>query len=191
MNPFRLKIEELADRAKSHHDRERGDTLESVDFVGELIRLNASGYLGLDTRQLAKRVGLTPDQFLKRAQAARVLRRFPAFRVLLAEGQTSLSNLRLIAPRLTEANRAYFLENVRGRSARQVARLVKGIDPSGRTLISKDKRQLDALLDRAFEIARTRGRPLSRNTLLKEALQHWLAEWEVSEREAAVAESVS
>lgn len=178
MNPFRQKIEELADQAKNLHERERETSLESHDLVAELLRRNAGGYLFLDTPTLAKRIGLSPDQFMKRSQAAKVVQRFPAFRELLESGQTTVSNLRLIAPRVTEANARYFLEAIRGKSARQVARLVKGIDVDGRSLMSKDRRQADALTDRALEVARSRGRLLTRDALVREALEHWLLEWD-------------
>ncbi len=178
MNPFRQNVDKLVDQAKSLHAREREITLESVDIVGELLRRNASGYLLLSSEDLARRIGLTPNQFWKRTQVARLLERFPAFREQVVKSETSITNLTIVAPRLTPANFRIFFDGIRGKSGRQVRELVGKVDFAGYSLQSCTQRDVDELVDRAMKAASCRGRTLSRDALLKEALGFWLEEWE-------------
>ncbi len=178
MNPFRQKVDELVNKAKQLHDHERETSLESVEVVGELLRRNASGYLLISTEDLARRIGLTPNQFWKRAQAARVLERFPAFREQVAQGDTSVTSLAFVAPRITDANSLIFLKEVRGKSSRQVRELVGKVDFAGNSLPTGARRKLDNSLNRALDVAASRGRCLTRDALLSEALGMWLDEWE-------------
>ncbi len=178
MNPFRQKIDELVNKAKHLHDHERETSLESVELVGELLRRNAPGYLLVSTEDLARRVGLTPNQFWKRAQAARVLERFPAFREQVVQGDTSVTSLAFVAPRITEANSRVFLKEIRGKSSRQVQEIVGKVDFSGRSLLTGARRQVDDSLTRAMDVAASCGRRLTRDALLSEALGMWLDEWE-------------
>ncbi len=177
MNPFRQEVERLVDQARLLHARERDISLESVELVGELLRSNASGYLWLSSEGLARRIGLTSNQFWKRAQAARVLERFPAFREQVANGETSITTLTLIAPRLTEANAPIYLDGIRGKTGSEVRELVGKLDIARRSLHTISRQEIDAMVDRALKAAHSRGRPLSRDALLKEALNLWLDEW--------------
>src|ERR1043165_3552368 len=104
MPDFLKNAEELADKARDLHRREKRITLESVDIIGEMDRRNVGGYLLLNTGALAKRVELSEDQFLKRRQAARVLWEYPQFRSLVEAGEISISSLAVIAARVTPAN---------------------------------------------------------------------------------------
>ncbi len=178
MNPFRHYVDKLVNQAKLLHAREREISLESVDIVGELLRRNAAGCLWLSSEDLGRRIGLTPNQFWKRTQAARLLDRFPAFREQVVSGETSITALTIIAPRITCANARIFLEGIRGKSGREVRELVGKVDFAGNSLQSRTRRDVDELIDRAMKAADCRGRTLTRDALLKEALGFWLEEWE-------------
>lgn len=167
MNPFRQRVEDLADRARELHIKEHSISLESVDLVGALEKYNASGYLMLGCEDLAKRIGLTKNQFWKRAQVARLLRYFPAFRDLVTSGSTTVSNLALVAPHVSQATAARFLAELPGKSQHQVSLLLSG-----------QRAQETSALDRALAVANLRGRRLTKSELIAEALNMWLNEWE-------------
>ncbi len=178
MNPFRKHVEELVEKAVKIHTREASISLDSVDIVGELERRNAGGYLLLDTKALARRIGLSPSQFWKRAQAARTLRRFPALRELAMNGRTSVSNIGLIAPKVTPANLKIILAELPGKSGREVKEFLTEISFAGRLPTAGTKGQEKDLLSHALAAAATRGRPASKRQLLNEALTLWLDEWD-------------
>ncbi len=95
-------------------------------------------------------------------------------------GETSITTLTIIAPRITGANARIFLEGIRGKSGREVRELVGKVDFAGNSLQSRTRRDVDELIDRAMKAADFRGRTLTRDALLKEALDFWLDEWEDS-----------
>lgn len=156
MNPFRQKIDQLVESAKAHHACERDASLASVDLVRALLRANAACYLVVSSEELAKRIGLSPNQFWKRA---------------------TVTNLALVAPRLTPANAKYFLERMRYKRVGEVKKLVGRVAPDGTSLISKPRRTLEDQIDQALKIATSRGRSLTRDNLLSEAIGYWLDEW--------------
>ena len=176
MNPFKQRVIELADKAKELHTREKTISLESVDLVGELQKRNASGYLMLMTRDVAKRVGLSPSQYWKRAQAARVFSYFPKVRDLVLASEISVTNVALIAPHLSSANLDVVLSGVRCKTSREVKDWVARVDFNGKVSQAASKKA--SLLTRVMKVAQARGRCLSRRELLDEALELWLMEWE-------------
>jgi hypothetical protein len=156
----REKLFELVETAKKIHTQERRITLESVRIVGELDRQNAAVNVGMSSERFAEHIGLTPNQFWKRAQAARVMRSFPQTKAMVESGETEISCLALIAPRITEANAELILREIKNKSRRDVQGLLSRVTFSGELLNREPevefrvtlKESEFALLDRGREV---------------------------------------
>lgn len=71
-----------------------------------------------------ERLGFSEDMAYRRIQACRAARRFPAIFTLMAQGKLHLTAINLLAPHFTEENHAQLCEAARGKSKRDVERLV-------------------------------------------------------------------
>jgi hypothetical protein len=69
------------------------------------------------------------DEAFRRVAAARLIRRFPALLDALASGELHLTGLLMLGPHLTEANLTEVLARAKHRTKREVARLVRALDP--------------------------------------------------------------
>src|SRR6478609_1925368 len=69
------------------------------------------------------------DEAFRRVAAARLLRRFPALLDALASGELHLTGLLMLGPHLTEANLVEVLARAKHRTKRELARLVRILDP--------------------------------------------------------------
>lgn len=134
MYDVRKELRELADKAKNLHLKERQITLESVTLVGELERMNAAVNMGMTSEKFAAFVELTPNQYWKRAQAARVIRFFPQALEMVRAGETQVSHLALISPKITQANAELLLTGMKGKSKREVEGLLSQVTADGRLL---------------------------------------------------------
>ena len=70
-------LNDLIIKASEMHQRERQSTLESVELCGCLVRFRAHVNAGMTMDEFARRIGLTPDIYAKRAKAANLMHRFP------------------------------------------------------------------------------------------------------------------
>jgi hypothetical protein len=162
----RTELIKLVEDAKKVHAQERRISLESVLLVGELDRHNAAVNMGMHSEIFARFIGLTPNQYWKRAQAARVIRLFPKTREMIEAGETEVSCLALIAPRITQANADLMLQQIKNKSRREVQGLLSRITASGELLNREEEFEINltlkaseiALLDRAREILSHGGR---------------------------------
>lgn len=160
MYDVQQELRDLAERAKALHITERLISLESVTLVGELERRNAAVNMSMTSEQFAAYVALTPNQYWKRAQAARVVHFFPQALDMVKAGETQVSHLALISPKITQANADLLLTEIKNRSKRDVEALLSQVTPDGRLLdregqvelrIKLTKSQLK-ILDRAREV---------------------------------------
>jgi hypothetical protein len=71
-----------------------------------------------------KQLGLSEGESFRRILAARLSRRFPVIRGMLASGAVNLSTLELVRERLTDENQVELLEAVSGKSKRDVEAVV-------------------------------------------------------------------
>src|SRR3954469_18319172 len=78
---------------------------------------------------LVEELRMSEAQAYLRLEAARLARKYPLIISLLATGAVHLSALRQISPLLTPDNHVDLLERVRGKSKRQVEKLVAELDP--------------------------------------------------------------
>jgi hypothetical protein len=69
------------------------------------------------------------DEAFRRVAAARLVRRFPALFDAVASGELHLTGLLLLGPHLTEANLVEVLARAKHRTKRELARLVRLLDP--------------------------------------------------------------
>jgi hypothetical protein len=69
------------------------------------------------------------DEAFRRVAAARLIRRFPALLDALASGELHLTGLLMLGPHLTEANLTEVLARAKHRTKRELARLVRVLDP--------------------------------------------------------------
>jgi hypothetical protein len=60
--------------------------------------------MGGKHEHVAKKIGLTPDQYFKRLRVAKLANRFPQVIEHLKDGKTCLSHLSLIGDKMIEAN---------------------------------------------------------------------------------------
>jgi 5-methylcytosine-specific restriction endonuclease McrA len=69
------------------------------------------------------------DEAFRRVAAARLVRRFPALWDAIAAGELHLTGLLMLGPHLTEENVSEVLLRARHRTKREIARLVRQLDP--------------------------------------------------------------
>ena len=182
MYDVRQELQEIVEETKQLHTRERSITLESVSLIGELERRNAAVNLSMTSAQFAVHIGLTPNQYWKRAQAARLIRFHPEAQMLLESGETPVSHLALIAPKITQANSELLLDGIKHKSKREVALLLSRITPEGDLLPVEATFELRVtltesqgeLLERAREVLSHSGRIPSLPEILVKALEDLL-----------------
>lgn len=178
MRDVRQELRNLAQKAKDLHIKERQITLESVALVGELERRNAAVNMHMTSEKFAEFIGLTPNQYWKRAQAARVMRFFPTAIDLVKSGETHVSHLALISPKITQANADILLAGIKNKSKRDVEGLLSRVTADGRLLekepevelrVKLTKSQLE-VLDRAREVLSHSGHAPSLPEIMIKAL---------------------
>lgn len=182
MRDVRQELRDLVERAQQLHAAERQATIESVLLVGEFWFRNAAVNLCMTLHYFASTIGLTVDQYLKRAQAARVIQRFPQALDMLRAGQTRVSHLSLVAAKVTEANARILLEGIRNKSKREVMALLSRVTRDGRVLekegvvevrVTLTESQL-AAFDRAREVLSHGGHVPTNAEIVVKALDDML-----------------
>ena len=166
MVDVRIELRNMVYKAQLIHQSERTITLESVDIVGAFERRNAAVNLGMTSERFARHVGLTPSVYWKRAQVARVMKRFPKARELLDSGATRLSQLSMAAGKITDANSELILDGLKDRSKREVEAFLSRVTPDGQLLEAEGAVELRIrltetqlkTLDRAREVLAAGGK---------------------------------
>jgi hypothetical protein len=149
---MRDMIETLVDKACKLHQEERELTRRSLDLVFELDRLSAGPRLGLTQEELARRIGLTPAVMWKRLRVARLLRLHPEAWMLVEAGETCLSTLAMIAPKLTRENAAVLLDGIAGKSRRDAEIFASRVTKDGRVRDDEGACEIKLVL-KASEVA--------------------------------------
>ena len=110
---------------------ERAMTIKILRHLGEIERRKL--YLDLGHGSMfdycTRRLGYSSSAAWRRIQSARCIRRYPDLLPLLHNRELSLSTITLIAPILADHNKQEILERVRGRSHREVERVVSAYKP--------------------------------------------------------------
>jgi 5-methylcytosine-specific restriction enzyme A len=115
----------------------------------------------MNQENFAYHVGLTPDQFWKRGQAARVLKKYPEFGDMIDAGETGVSHVARLSSQITPANAKMIARGIKHKSSREVRDFLAMVTPDGRTRETTEtfvdiklrlsKSQMD-VLERAREI---------------------------------------
>jgi len=200
MNAAQQKIMSLVEKAKDVHSREPQVTLESIRMVGEFENLNAACQLLMSSQEFAKVIGLSPNQYWKRAQAARVIRRFPETQALLEAGETEICHLSLVAGKITDANAPVILAELKGKSRRELETFLSRVTPDGQIKEKEVETELRlkltqtqmAALDRAREVLSHGGHVPNVEEIIAKALGDLLEKRDpVKKAERAVARKES
>ena len=72
---------------------------------------------------------MSEDEAFRRAQAARIARKFPTVFEQIAAGEIHLTGLLMLGPHLTEENHCDVLARAKHRTKKEIARLVRMLDP--------------------------------------------------------------
>ena len=131
MYDVRKELADLVDQAKVLHSNEYHLSLESVVLIGKLDCRNASNNLCMSSRQFAKFIGLTSNQYWKRLQAARLVRFFPIALEMVKAGELHVSHLVLLAARATQANSDILFAGVKNKSKREVENFLSRLTCEG------------------------------------------------------------
>ena len=98
------KLQALVTEARKIHSQERDVLIDSLRVIAKLAYWRAELYRGGKHEHVAKKIGLTPDQYFKRLRVAKLAGRFPQAIQHLRDGKACTSHLALIGDKMTEAN---------------------------------------------------------------------------------------
>jgi len=179
---IKTAVQDLIDEAIQLHKIERTITLKSTLLVARLEDMRASLLCGMSSGDFAHMIGLSSDQYWKRAQAARILRAFPETKTMLEKGETSVSVISMLSARLTEANADILLAGIKNKNKRQVRELLSIVTNDGRIIESEPTVEIKVTLtksqmenfDRALEVLSARGKNPSLNEVLLRAVEDLL-----------------
>ncbi len=157
---IRVLLRRQFQKAVELHQKEHDMVLDSMRVLYQLDRQNAAGNLGLTRDQYIEALGLSPDVYWKRLQAAKVLAYFPAFVELFKTGQTHVSQLAMVLGKITAANADLILEGIRNKTKRECEAFLSRVTFEGTLLPGQETIQITltltleemALLDRAREV---------------------------------------
>ena len=165
--------------AKSLHADERIISLLSIRLVGLLAEQNAAVNANMSQDSFAHYIGLTPDQFWKRSQAYRVIRKFPQFGAMIERGEAYASHVAMLSNKITDANADVLASGIQNKSTREVRDFIASVTGDGKILpeaatfvdlkLRLSKSQLNTL-ERAREILAHGGHVPSTEDLVMQAL---------------------
>lgn len=121
-----LSDDELLGRTRELVRRDRQTLAQLVAHLGEIdarrlyARFATSSLFDYCVRELR----FSESEAFLRIRAARAARRHPALLSLIAAGELHLSGLKLIAPALDDADAAELIESARGKTSREIERLL-------------------------------------------------------------------
>ena len=126
-----LSNEALAAEIKRVAGVERRSTADLLRLLIEVDRRSLHLTLGYSSMFVycVRALHLSEQAAYSRITAARAARRFPILIELLAEGALTLSSVGLLAPHLTDETLEPLLEAARGKSTRDVERLIAALHP--------------------------------------------------------------
>jgi hypothetical protein len=87
------------------------------------------GASGEQSPEATRQLRCSEDEAYRRVAAARLVRRFPALLDSVASGELHLTGLLVLAPHLTEQNIGQVLLRAKHRTKKEIARLVRELDP--------------------------------------------------------------
>ncbi|MDH4337891.1 MAG: hypothetical protein OEX18_11525 [Candidatus Krumholzibacteria bacterium] len=126
-----LSDRELVARTSALAREERAATIELLHHLNEIARRKVYLELGFSSLHdyCVRGLAYSSPSACRRIRAARCIREFPDVLRLLERGELDLGTISLIEPVLTEDNHGAVVARVRGRTYRQVKRVVAEYGP--------------------------------------------------------------
>ncbi len=126
-----LSDRDLVARTSALAREERAATIELLHHLNEIARRKAYLELGFSSLHdyCVRGLSYSSPSACRRIRAARCIREFPDVLRLLERGELDLGTISLIEPVLTEDNHGAVVARVRGRTYRQVKRVVAEYGP--------------------------------------------------------------
>ena len=121
-----FKDDELIERLGAAAVRDRATTAELLAMIGEVEerRLYADHACHSMHRYCVRVLRMSEDVAIKRLRVARAARRHPQILDGIADGQLTVTGVKLLLPHMVEDNAARLLEAARGRTNKQIDRLI-------------------------------------------------------------------
>jgi len=182
---YKLDNAALLKRTKQLMNNERKVQSLFLSHLGEVDRRKlyaVEGYSSL-FEYCTQVLGLSESSALKRIQVARAARKFPQIYWMVEDSKASLTVLNRVAPHLQPSNAETLLNEVSGKSVREVdillaKRFPKPESADKRKPLAEDKihytfvgdKEFDSMLERAKEILRHKYPRAKMGDVLKEAL---------------------
>lgn len=171
--------------------KEKSVALESIRYIGLIETYNIPANFCLTREQFAEqKLGLSPGQYFKRAQVARLASIHPEVWDLLEKGELSVAVAVQLAAKMTCANKDMILENIPGMTKREAEGFLSRVTADG-DLIDKEpevevrltlKQSEVELLHRAREILAAGGHVPSDGEITVKALQDLLKKRDPAEK---------
>jgi 23S rRNA maturation mini-RNase III len=166
METLQEKLRKMVIEARKIHAQERSVLVDSLRVIWQLAYWRAELYMGGKHEHVAKKIGLTPDQYFKRLRVAKLGNSFPRAIEHLQDGRTCLSHLALIGDKITEANEQVIWDNILDKGRREVEDFLRRVQPDGSVKSQADQMvtlqitvtaEQEALIHRLTEVLSARG----------------------------------
>lgn len=180
---IRAFMRDVVDDTRGLVAKEKTVALESIRHIGLIEQYNIPANFCLTREQFAEqKLGLSPGQYFKRAQVARLATVHPEIWQLMEKGKLSAAVAVLLAGKMTCANKKLILEHVPGMTKREAEGFLSRITADGELIdreaeveIRLTLKQSEAqLLERAREVLAAGGHVPTEAEILVKAVQDLL-----------------
>ncbi len=135
MTPIQEAILKIFNEAKKVLQNEKEETIRSVQLIGQLDRDNAVVNLGiLNMDKFIAALGISRKKYYTRVYADRIIRQYPELLKMWRDGDTNLSCIALLHPKITEANSEKVLTAMKGKSKKDLEFFLSTVDFSGESI---------------------------------------------------------
>ena len=197
MTEFSQKLCKTIEEARRIHSREREVVSESILIIRTLAWMRAEHFIAGKHEALAKKIGLTPDQYFKRLRVAKLSWYFPKVLDYLKEGKICLSHAALLLPKMTQANEQVIWDNILGKGRREVEDFLRRVQGDGTVKPKSDEMitltltvttDQEAMIHRLTEVLSARGQAPSTTEAILTAVDKLLSQRDQLRRAAKMAD---
>ncbi len=171
---------QLVEKTKDLLARERECTVEIIILLSTIWARKFFFPKYCDFSEFCiKELGMTKNQAWQRTQIAKCIRYFPEFLDLIRSGETSMTNVRLAASKVTKANFSVISEGIKGKSKREAQLFLSSVTPEGKIneIEARMEIRVDApksvilKLERAKEVLSAKGKNVNTLEAIDQALE--------------------